>query len=292
METEPGRMVPGEGVRDSRRCSCSALTYDGNKAAIGYAIVSSKRESSQEAAERIPAVQFASMPRMGIHTHTRSYVSVSSLTFQNGWSRGAIVMSNLVYSSSLLYLASEAAGCLGDDGKVVKNCDKHVYGFVPAALIANIAVVSGILSAFFMPICGAIVDYTSHRWTVGVFVTTLMIIVQILQIGTVAKTWFAMLILQALAGFFYQIEVMAISAYLPDMAREVGEKTMTKCKFGEEESHSMISFVSSVYTIHFNACPGDCSPIRFHHGTIHCTASISRSGYGRHFRSEFHRWGV
>jgi MFS family permease len=144
-------------------------------------------------------------------------------------SRGAIVMSNLVYTSSLIYLASAEAGCLGEDGKVVDDCNKRVYGFAPAALMANIAVVSGVLSAFFMPLFGAIVDYTSHRWAVGVVATVLMIVIQIVQIGTVAKTWFAMLILQALAGFFYQVEVMAISAYLPDMARDVGQKTMTKC---------------------------------------------------------------
>jgi MFS family permease len=56
-------------------------------------------------------------------------------------SRGAIIMSNLVYTSSLIYLANSEAGCLGDNGKAVDDCNKRVYGFAPAALIANIAVV-------------------------------------------------------------------------------------------------------------------------------------------------------
>jgi hypothetical protein len=177
-------------------------------------------------------------------------------------SRGAIVMSNLVYTSALIYLASEAAGCLGDDDKVDKDCDKRVYGFPPAALMANIAVVSGVLSALFMPLCGAIVDYTSHRWTVGVFFTSLMIIIQIVQIYTVDKTWFPMLVLQALAGFFYQIEVMAISAYLPDMAREVGQKSMTKCKSAMEEIFSW--FLSLSFSKPIHSC--NASYNRFHAG--------------------------
>lgn len=143
--------------------------------------------------------------------------------------RGAIIMSNLVFTTALIYLANEEADCLEDDGTTVEDCKGRVYGFAPASLMANIAVVSGVLSAFFMPLIGAIVDYTDHRWTVGVVASSLMTLIQMVQIGTVSSTWFPMVILQALAGFFYQMEVMAIYAYLPDMARALGEKVMTTC---------------------------------------------------------------
>ena len=157
-----------------------------------------------------------------------------------GTGRGPLVMSNIFLSTALIYLASETVGCteevLNEDNnttswKVVEDCDEKVYGaFKPAALITNIAVISGVLSALFMPVIGAIVDYTPHRWTVGTISALLIILVQAIQIGTGSQTWFAMSILQALTGFFYQVQVLATYAYLPDISSAVGQKRMTSCK--------------------------------------------------------------
>jgi len=142
--------------------------------------------------------------------------------------RGALVMSNIFISTSLIYLASEAAGCFDEEGKVDKaTCNNKVYGFLPASLVTNIAVISGVLSAFFMPLIGAILDYTPYRHEVGVASALLMVAIQGVQIYTVSSTWFAMAILQAIAGFIYQIQVLATYAYFPELASEVGERTMT-----------------------------------------------------------------
>ena len=157
-----------------------------------------------------------------------------------GTGRGPLVMSNIFLSTALIYLASEAVGCteevLDEDTnttswQVVEDCDEKVYGlFSPAALISNIAVISGVLSALFMPVIGAITDYTPHRWTVGVVSASLMVLVQAVQIGTGSHTWFFMSILQAITGFFYQVQVLANYAYLPEMSARLGEKTMTGCE--------------------------------------------------------------
>ena len=140
-------------------------------------------------------------------------------------------MSNIFLSTSLIFLASEAAGCLDDEGKVADTCTTSVYGMLPAALITNIAIVSGLLSAFFMPLAGAMVDYTPYRRALGITVATLMILIQAIQIGTVSQTWFAMAILQGIAGFLYQVQVLTVYAYLPEIARAVGQTTMTNCKY-------------------------------------------------------------
>ena len=156
-----------------------------------------------------------------------------------GTGRGPLVMSNIFLSTAFIYLAAEEAGCTDEfyyedtnttAVEVVDNCHEEVYGFKPAALIANIGVISGLLSAVFMPVIGAIVDYTPHRWTVGVISGVLMVLVQAVQIGTNSQTWFAMSILQALTGFFYQMQVLAVYAYLPDIGRAVGQVKMTSCK--------------------------------------------------------------
>jgi len=118
-------------------------------------------------------------------------------------------MSNIFLASSLIYLSSEEAGCLDPEGEVIDDCDSKIYGFRPPSLIANIAVISGLLSAFLMPLIGAIVDGTPHRRLTGIVAAVAMILIQAAQIGTVSTTWFAMLILQAITGFIYQIEVSA-----------------------------------------------------------------------------------
>lgn len=139
-------------------------------------------------------------------------------------------MSNIFLSTSFVYLAQEQAGCIDDNNKVIKDCDGKAYGFTPASFVSNIAVVASVLSALFMPLIGAMVDYTKHRKTLGVGVSAMMIIIQIIQIGTVSKTWLPMAIIQAFSGFLYQALVLAVYAYLPDMSYQLGEEKMTKCK--------------------------------------------------------------
>jgi hypothetical protein len=86
--------------------------------------------------------------------------------------------------------------------------------------------VSGLMSAFLLPIIGAVVDYTKHRKLLGKIVATLLITVQAIQVGTVQATWFPMAILQAINGFFYQALALVMYAYLPEIQRIVGQEKM------------------------------------------------------------------
>ena len=155
-------------------------------------------------------------------------------------------MSHIFLSTSLIFLASEAAGCLDDEGKVADTCTNNVNGMLPAALVTNIAIVSGLLAAFLMPLAGAMIDYTAHRRAVGITVAVLMISIQAILIGTVSQTWFAMAILQGFAGFLYQVQVLAIYAYLPEIARAVGQSTMTNCEY---PSRSIIHTTTPHWTL-------------------------------------------
>lgn len=153
-----------------------------------------------------------------------------------GIGRGLINMCNIFLGASLLYLASEAADCLeledpdSDDDTMIpmSDCPNKVHGFTPNALVTNIAVISGLLSAFFMPVFGAILDYTTHRRTIGMVTSAIICIIQLVQIATFESTWFIMAILQAFVAFVFQIQVMVAYAYLPYMARKVDETSMTE----------------------------------------------------------------
>mmetsp|Transcript_44967 Transcript_44967/g.109217 ORF Transcript_44967/g.109217 Transcript_44967/m.109217 type:complete len:673 (-) Transcript_44967:2423-4441(-) len=144
--------------------------------------------------------------------------------------RGSVIMSNIFLASSLIYLACEEADGLrpdleSDDPENNLTCtnpdENKVYGMTPSSLITNIAVVSPVLSALFMPVVGAIVDFTPHRRLVGKLSALLLVAIQTVQIGTTSQTWFPMAILQGIAGFVYQIQVVTVYAYLPEMYKHL-----------------------------------------------------------------------
>jgi len=137
-------------------------------------------------------------------------------------------MSNIFFASSLIFLASKEAGCIDKDDLVIEDCSNEVHGYKPTSFVSTIAVISGVLSALFMPVAGAMMDYTAYRKQVGVTVASLIILIQIIQIGTNSNTWFAMAILQAFSGFLYQVQVLVSYAYITDIAGIVGEEKMTR----------------------------------------------------------------
>lgn len=137
--------------------------------------------------------------------------------------RGGIIMSNIFLSTAFINLAEESAGC---DTSESDECDAKVFGFRPTSLITLIAVVSGVLSACLLPVIGAVVDYTQYRRAVGIGSALFITVVQAIQIWLTDETWFPMSILQALNGFMYMVQVLAVYAYLPDIGREVGEGKM------------------------------------------------------------------
>jgi hypothetical protein len=103
----------------------------------------------------------------------------------NGVARGAINMSNVYLGNSFILLACKAAGGADDTGSRCINRDVQIYGMKPAALISNIIIASTIISAFCMPLFGAVIDFTPHRKWVGIGTAAALTIISGIQIGTV-----------------------------------------------------------------------------------------------------------
>jgi len=168
-----------------------------------------------------------------------------------GTGRGAVVMSNIFMSTSLIYLSHEAANCVTPEETLMEQCQTKVYGFLPSSLIPNIAVITGVAAALFMPFIGAVVDYTPYRRATGIASALLIGLIQAAQIYTVSETWFPMAMLQAIAGFVYQVQVLASYAYLPDIASDVKQDVMTNfvSKFVMLQYFSQSSFLLIVVVI-------------------------------------------
>lgn len=103
----------------------------------------------------------------------------------NGIGRGAISMSNVYLSNSLILLACIQAG--GADPNNMRCIDQsvRVYGFRPASLISNIYAGAGLVAAFLMPVIGAMIDFSPHRKKIGVIMAVLLALISGIQIGTV-----------------------------------------------------------------------------------------------------------
>lgn len=158
--------------------------------------------------------------------------------------RGVFTMSNIYMYSSLLSLAANAAGCFDDDESSVtgETCTKKIYGFTPSGLLSNVFVIAGLASAFFMPICGALVDYTDYRRGIGIGVSMTLLAIQAVQVFTMESTWFPMLILQCMTVVIYQLQIVAVYAYLIEICNVLGQAKMT----GYSSNMTALQFVCQV----------------------------------------------
>ncbi len=163
-----------------------------------------------------------------VNTCSKQLVQLSKIRMGNG----VTVMSMVFLSSALMSIAE-------DD-------HDEMFGLKPSSLITAIGTVSGILSAIILPFMGAVVDCTPYRRKVGVVFTIILISIQTIQIASTANTWRYMAFLQAINGFVFQVMMLAAYSYLPEMAREIGEKRMTKYS---SKFFMMMFALESIYLI-------------------------------------------
>jgi UMF1 family MFS transporter len=160
--------------------------------------------------------------------YNSQFCSAISLSRKNAAGRGALGMANIFLSTSLIYLASEAAGCHKvnpkDGAVVIFECNRRIYGLTPSSLITTMAAISSVVSACFMPFLGVIIDSTRHRRTVGIVSASLLVMIQAVLIYTVRSTWFGMAIFLAGASCVYHIQVLTTISYQPEVADSIGEK--------------------------------------------------------------------
>jgi len=135
---------------------------------------------------------------------------------QNGIGHGVVLTSNIYLSTAILHLARERAGCLDENEKVIPACDGEAYGFKPGNFISNMAVLASILSALSMPVVGAMIDFSERRKIMGVALSVSIIVIQLIQIGTVTTTLLATTLLHGINGCLLQKLTMVTYAYLPE----------------------------------------------------------------------------
>lgn len=138
---------------------------------------------------------------------------------------GPVVLSNVFLATAFITVAERSLGCEVDSEE---ECTGKVYGIRPSSLIALMSTISGLLSAFFLPIIGAIVDCTKYRRQTFAVIAAGIMIIQTIHIGITESTWFPMALLQPFKKFFFDSISVPAVAYLIEIRRDVGEATSTR----------------------------------------------------------------
>lgn len=142
-------------------------------------------------------------------------------------------------ASSLLHLAQQAAiDKCGQNFKDDESCT--IYGFNPKSVATSSSALAFLMVALFMPLIGAILDFTDYRRAVGIACSCALLSIQIVEVWTNQQTWFFMGIAESITIFLLFVLTMIQHAYFPEIASKIGEKSMTE-------------FVSVIQTIYFGS---------------------------------------
>jgi UMF1 family MFS transporter len=123
-------------------------------------------------------------------------------------------------ATALLRIAKEAAGCATEppEGEtVIPDCDETIYGMKPSSLLTSYTMIVGVSSACFLPLMGAIVDYTPHRLLVGQISSLIFTALIFPQIFLNEDNFFAMAIIQVIISFVGWAQTAVTYAYLPEL---------------------------------------------------------------------------
>jgi len=92
--------------------------------------------------------------------------------------RGSMVIANVFLLNASVTQAKRAAGCPdAADKHFWDNCDNEIYGYKPTSLPSSVATIGSFCAIFFLPIAGAMVDYTTYRKKIGLWTGVVLILV-------------------------------------------------------------------------------------------------------------------
>jgi len=135
----------------------------------------------------------------------------------DGAAKGPINQTGSFVGSTILRLATmQACPTAPNPG----TCTNLVYGFRPSSILTNASVFTGLLTAVTMPLVGALVDHTDHRKVMGT-VSAFVIVASLAgQLIISEDTWFIVLIMEIIGGYFLIMHITCVMAYLPDLSHD------------------------------------------------------------------------
>lgn len=173
------------------------------------------------------------------------------------YARAYLLMSSIFLGPALLELATEAASCESE-----QDCDARILGMKPSSILSNIAVATGLLVAFTMPIIGAVVDHTPYRLQVGKYSGFILAAVKAIEVMISSSTWFYVACLQVVSGFLYFVHIVATYAYTSELSKDTTEQTKYNSFFYVVLYASTLIFMVKILALSFAFDQGDVGTAR------------------------------
>jgi MFS-type transporter involved in bile tolerance (Atg22 family) len=137
------------------------------------------------------------------------------------------VGSGAFFATTMLRVARDAMTCHEqlaatsssplDSNAAVELCGPTFGSINPSSLLSMYAIVVGLVSTAFLPLLGAIVDYTKHRRLIGRVSSTLFVLFQIPTIFLNEKNYPIVLSFHGCAMLIGWIQMSMLFAYLPEL---------------------------------------------------------------------------
>ena len=136
--------------------------------------------------------------------------------------RGVIFMSYMFLGPAILESAKAAGGCTETD-----EDDSHcrVYGIRPSSLLSTIATIGGVVSVIIMPVVGAMIDHTPHRWKVGILSAVILVLGKGLETLISQSTWLWVALIQIITGICFTIHQLSALPYVSELSKDPSEQT-------------------------------------------------------------------
>jgi len=156
-----------------------------------------------------------------------------------------LIMSYASLSVAILVLAEESVGCedLDDD----EECNEKIWGVKPSSIITLFNGVSGLISAFLMPLSGAIVDYSPYRRAVGYWTAMSIVLINGIQICIGSETWQLCVTGVLFAPPLFFLHTVIMNAYIAGLSDNPDEIAMYVSKFDVARYIANFSFVGLIF---------------------------------------------
>lgn len=171
-----------------------------------------------------------------------------------GWAidtvgRTVMFIATSVYvATTIISLAKKEAGCeteIADESSLkVPECDKRIYGMKPSSLLTTCVTIVSILTAFCLPIVGALIDHTSCRKLVGLISAVLALGLIFLQIFITESNWLFILISLIVLAFVSWIHTLVVFAYLPELTDDADQLVSWTAIFNVVAYVSLLVFLA------------------------------------------------
>lgn len=158
----------------------------------------------------------------------------------------AFIALGAFFSTSLLILAKEAAGCeteIPPGETEPPECDGRILGMRPSSLLTVYSIITGLVGAVVAPVMGALIDFTNHRLTIARAFVIGITLLHIPSIFISSKIWMLVAICQVISALLGQWTNTIRYSYLPELTTDKSLLNKWISSFLVAQFGSMISYI-------------------------------------------------